>query len=79
MKKCIPILFILLFAVASLFAQRPHHDKDEHKEIKKEYKHRHYHHDNRRVRTVIVQPSTPRPPTVEIQLPSPPRPPMPPR
>jgi hypothetical protein len=79
MKKKITIALILLFTGASLFAQNPHHEKDKHKEIKKEYKRHHYRHDHHRNRTVIVQPAAPRPPSVEIQLPSPPPPPRPPR
>ena len=79
MKKKITITLILLFAGAYLFAQNPHHKKDEHKEIKKEYKHHHYRHDHHKNRTVILQPTAPNPPSVEIQLPSPPTPPRPPR
>jgi len=48
MKKTLTITLILLFAGASLFAQKPHHEKDEHKERQKEYKHHHYHHDYRK-------------------------------
>ena len=79
MKKKITIALILIFSVASLIAQNPHHEKDEHKEIKKEYKHRHYRHIHPENRTVILPPTAPRPPSVEIQLPSPPPPPRPPR
>ncbi|MEI7982817.1 MAG: hypothetical protein WCI71_14285 [Bacteroidota bacterium] len=75
MKKKIIITFILLFAGASLFAQKPHHQKDEHKKIKKEYKHPYHHHDYHKSRTVILQPTAPKPLLVEIHLPSPPRPP----
>jgi hypothetical protein len=75
MKKNITITLLLLFAGASLFAQKPHHDKDGHKEIKKEYRHPHHHKDHHKKETVIIQPAPPRPPSVEIQLPSPPRPP----
>jgi hypothetical protein len=86
MKKTFTLTLILLFGGASLFAQNPHHKKDGHKEIKKEYKH---HHKNK---TVVIQPiapkppsvvirfpSVPRPPSVNVQLPSPPPPPRPPR
>jgi len=38
MKKKITVILILLFAGVSLIAQDHHHDKDEHKEIRKEYK-----------------------------------------
>lgn len=73
MKKKITIALILLFAGVSLFAQKPHHKNDKHKEIRKEYKRHHNHRDNNK--TVIIQPSAPRPPSVEIQVSSPPPPP----
>jgi len=72
MKKTLTLTLILLFAGASLFAQKPHHKKDGHKEIKKEYKHHHHHHKNK---TVVIQPTAPRSPSVNIQVPSPPKPP----
>jgi hypothetical protein len=71
MKKTLTLTLVFLFAGASLFAQKPHHKKDGHKEIKKEYKH-HHHHKNK---TVVIQPTAPRPPTVTIKVPSPPKPP----
>jgi hypothetical protein len=72
MKKSFTILVILLFAGASLFAQKPHHGKNHPKKAQKEYKH---HHDYRQNRTVVVVPAIPRPQSVNIQLPSAPRPP----
>ena len=75
MKKSFTITVMLLFAGASLFAQKPHQAKDEHKEIKKEYKHHHYHHNNQKKRTVVIQPTGPKPPSVVIRFPSPPKPP----
>jgi hypothetical protein len=75
MKKKITIALILLFAGVSLFAQKPHHKNDKHKEIKKEYKRHHNHRDNNK--TVIIQPSAPSPLSVEIQVSSPPPPPPP--
>ena len=75
MKRSLTLVIVLLFAGASLFAQKPHHEKDEHKEKQKEYKHHHYHHDYHQNRTVVIQQTAPIPPSVNIQLPSPPRPP----
>jgi hypothetical protein len=72
MKKTLTITLILLFACASLFAQKPHQEKDKHQKPKKEYKHHHDHHENK---TVVIQPVAPRPPSVNIQVPSPPKPP----
>ena len=71
MKNSLTLIIALLFAGASLFAQKPHHVKDGHKEIKKEYKH-HHHPKNK---TVVIQSTAPRPPSVTIQVPSPPKPP----
>jgi hypothetical protein len=79
MKKTLTITLILLFAGASLFAQKPHHEKDKHKEIKKEYKHHHNHHNSHKNTTVVIQPTAPRPPSVNIQLPAPQPPPRPPK
>ena len=79
MKKNVTIALILLFTGACLFAQNPHHDKDEHKEIRKEYRPHHYRHDYHKRRTVVLEPTAPEPPAVRIELPSPPPPPRPPR
>jgi hypothetical protein len=79
MKKIIIIAEILLFSGASLFAQNTHHEKDEHKEIRKEYKHHYYHHPYHKNSTVVLPPHAPRPPSVNVQIPSPPPPPRPPR
>ena len=75
MKKTLTITLILLFAGASLFAQKPHHKNYKHKEIKKEYKHPHKHYKYHKNTTVVIQPTAPRPPSVNIQVQSPPRPP----
>jgi hypothetical protein len=79
MKKKITIALLLLFTGACLFAQDPHHDKDGHREIRKEYRHHPYRHDYHRRRAVVIQPIAPEPPSVRIELPSPPPPPRPPR
>jgi hypothetical protein len=88
MKKTLTLILILFFTGTSLFAQKPHHEKVRHKELKKEYKHHHYN----KNQTIVIQstaprppsvvirfPSVPRPPSVNVQLPSPPPPPRPPR
>ena len=76
MKKSLTIILILLFAGASLFAQKPYHGKDQHNKAQKEYKQHHYHHNYKKTRTVVIQPTAPRPPSVVIRVPSPPRPPI---
>jgi hypothetical protein len=75
MKKPLTLTLIVLFAGASLFAQKPHHEKDGHKEMKREYKHHPYHRDYHKHKTVVILTTAPRPPSGVIRLPSPPRPP----
>jgi hypothetical protein len=75
MKKSLTLTLILLFGGASLFAQKSHYEKDAHKEMKKEYKQTHHHHGYHKNTTVVIQPTTPRPPSVVIRVPSAPRPP----
>jgi ABC-type nickel/cobalt efflux system permease component RcnA len=75
MKKAITFILILLFGGATLFAQHSDHEKDAHKEMKKEARRSHHHHGYHKNTTVVIQPSAPRPPSVEIRVPSPPRPP----
>ena len=75
MKKLLTLTLVLLFAGASLFAQKPHKGKVKHKEIKREYSRHHHRHAAPKNTTVVIQATAPRPPSAVIRVPSPPRPP----